>query len=154
MIVKFTPRANFFNHPRGAEPRGVDWKSLPEGWIFQSLVTEEPMNRNHIYYPLTTILEVFSIIHSFWIRLKLILFHPLKICENAAVLRIIGICKWKTHVICLSTDYQNQEIIATWFGIKAKNSSKVFFTSKSCKLFSIYLIKRIWQDRSVVYQQS
>ena len=25
--------------------------------------TEEPMNRNHIYYPLITILEEFSIIH-------------------------------------------------------------------------------------------
>ena len=41
-----------------------DWKSLPEGWIFQSLVTEEPMNRNHIYCPLITILDEFSIIHS------------------------------------------------------------------------------------------
>ena len=26
-----------------------DWKIHPEWWIFQSLVTEEPMNRNYIY---------------------------------------------------------------------------------------------------------
>ena len=41
-----------------------NWKIHHEGKLFQSLVTEEPMNRNHIHYPLITILDEFSIIHT------------------------------------------------------------------------------------------
>ena len=65
-------------------PRGQTFSINPEGRIFQSLVTEEPMNRNHIYYPLITILEEFSIISAkySWNEIFYPIFENLRNCSS------------------------------------------------------------------------
>ena len=72
------------------------------------------------------------------------------------IIIIIIIISWSNSVPhsnrIVTFDWLWTKALQVW--IKAKYYSNVFFTSKSCKLFSIYLIKRIWQERFVVYQQS